>query len=258
MYKIVFIDIDGTLVNEDKIVSNETKAAIKQLQQSRVEVVLSTGRPPYHFSALARELGIHSYVSFNGAYVCYRGKGVKSFTMNKVYIQRLVELSSEHGHPLVFLDNEKAVCNEENHPHIIQSFNDLKLAYAPKCNPDFWRETELFQMMLYCQKHEERLYHEQMSELSLVRWHEYALDVMPAHVSKAVGIHYLLHYLDISPDAAVAIGDGLNDKEMLAYVGMGVAMGNAHPDLMEHANMITKDVNHDGVSFALKKLRLIT
>lgn len=257
MYKIVFLDIDGTLVNNDKTISTNTKRAIHQLKQNGVEVVLATGRPPYHFTTFASELGIKSFVSFNGAYVCYEGKIIQATTINQKHIEKLVELSRENNHPLVFSNHEKSVSNHPGHLDVIESFHSLKLDYLPEYQPDFWKETELYQVMLYCKENEEILYQQSIPELSFVRWHPLALDVMPAHLSKATGIKAMLEYLDLTPDEAIAFGDGLNDKEMLSFVGMGVAMGNAHHNIKAYANMITKSVDEDGIPYALSQFGLI-
>ncbi|MEM5595787.1 HAD-IIB family hydrolase [Niallia circulans] len=75
-YKIVFIDIDGTLVNEEKQIPNDAKAAIKELKKRNILIVLATGRAPYFFSHILDELGLSSYISFNGSYVVHGKKEV--------------------------------------------------------------------------------------------------------------------------------------------------------------------------------------
>lgn len=257
MYKIVFLDIDGTLVNREKVVSDTTKQAIKKLKQNGLQVVLATGRPPYHFGYIAEELDISSFVAFNGAYVCHDGELVHATPLDRDALGKLVKLAKENGHPLIFSNHEKAVSNELDHPEVLESYHSLKLDYRPECQPDFWRETDLYQAMLYCKAHEERAYQQAIPEFSFVRWHPLSMDVMPARGSKATGIQAMLDHLGLSPNEAVAFGDGLNDREMLTYVGMGVAMGNAHEEIKPYAKMVTKTNDEDGVVYALNGLGLI-
>lgn len=257
MYKIVFLDIDGTLVNKEKVVSDATKEAVNQLKHKGLKVVLATGRPPYHFRTIADALDIQSFVAFNGSYTCHEGQLVQAVALNRGALEKLVYLSTKNQHPLVFSNHEKAVCNASDHPEIIETFHSLKLDYKPEYHPDFWRETDLFQAMIYCNEPEETVYKQEIPELSFVRWHPLSVDIMPFHVSKATGIKAMLEHLGLSPDEAIAFGDGLNDKEMLTYVGMGVAMGNAHRDIKPYAKIVTKSNDEDGVAHALRELGLI-
>lgn len=67
----------------------------------------------------------------------------------------------------------------------------------------------------------------------------------------------VLHHLELAPEEAIAFGDNLNDLEMLSYVGVGVAMGNAVDETKKKADFVTKPINQDGISYALQKLQVI-
>ena len=258
MYKIVFLDIDGTLVNHEKKVSEGTKQAIHQLKQNGIEVSIATGRPPYHFTSIAAEIGVDSFVSLNGAYACYQGKYIPQDShIPNEHLEKLIKLSNDKGHPLAFSNHQKTVSNHKDHPEIIRSFEDLKLDYAPEYQPQFWKEEVIYQAMVYCREDEESYYQEMIPELTFTRWHPLSMDVMSAHVSKAAGIKAMLKHLGLSHEEAVAFGDGLNDKEMLTFVGMGIAMGNAHSEIKPYANMVTKSNEEDGIVHALLELGLI-
>lgn len=254
MYKIVFIDIDGTLVNKEKVISDPTKKAIKKLQDKGIEIVLATGRPPFHFQEIAGDLDISSFVSYNGTYMVHEGKVIQKYPLKREYLQTLVQRAKQYNHPLVFSGMDQAVCNVKDHPDVNHTFTELKLHYTPAFNPDYWEQEDIYQVVLYCQEDEEELYTQSVTDLSFVRYHELAMDVMPKGLSKAHGIRDMLRHLNLTPQEAVAFGDGLNDREMLEYVGMGVAMGNAHPDLIPHADMVTKTVDEDGLAYGLKCL----
>ncbi|MFZ4451692.1 Cof-type HAD-IIB family hydrolase [Salibacterium aidingense] len=258
MYKICFFDIDGTLVNDKKQVTKATRESLQQLKQAGMEVVLATGRPPYHFAAIAAQLEINAYVSFNGAYVKYQNDYVQGKSLDEKDLGALVSLSHQNQHPLLFSSATQSVSNVSNHPDVLQTFEDLQLDYVPVCRPHYWKETPLFQAMLYCKAQDERFYLKHLPGLSFVRWHDLALDVMPKDISKAAGVHAMLDYLGILPEEALAFGDGLNDKEMLSFVGTGIAMGNAHKELRPYADMITKTNEEDGITHALRELGLVS
>ncbi|WP_282943081.1 Cof-type HAD-IIB family hydrolase [Paenibacillus sp. RC67] len=255
-YKIVFFDIDGTLINEEKQVPQSTLEAVKRLKESGVEPVIATGRAPYFIQHLTEQLGIESYVCLNGGYAVYRGKPVYKRVIDRTSIEALVTLAAKHGHSLVFEGEHGYFTDRADHFFITESVTSLKVN-LPGIDPDFWKNNEVFQLFLHCEQSEEHLYKELVQELTLIRWHTKAMDVLPAGGSKAQGIAAMLKELGLKPEEAVAFGDGLNDKEMLAYVGLGIAMGNSHPDLLPFADKVTTHVNEDGVKNGLVMAGLI-
>ncbi|WP_010496689.1 Cof-type HAD-IIB family hydrolase [Paenibacillus elgii] len=256
VYKIVFFDIDGTLVNENKEVPPDTVEAVRALKANGVEPVIATGRAPYFIKPLADQLGIESFVCMNGAYAVYRGKPVYKRVIPKVSIEALINLAAGHGHSLVF-EGEHAYCSDRvKHPFVTESVLSLKVE-LPGHDPEFWKANDIFQMFLHCESHEEHLYQGLVPELKLIRWHPKAMDVLPAGGSKAQGIEAMLERLGITPSEAVAFGDGLNDKEMLEFVGLGIAMGNSHQELLPYADYVTSHVDEGGIRNGLAKAGLI-
>lgn len=255
-YKIVFFDIDGTLVNEEARIPHDSIEAIKKLKERNVEVCFATGRAPFHFKNIAEELGIDSYVSFNGAYVVHKGKVIYEHPIHPSSLELLENHARQLNHPIVYLGHEECYANEDNHPHIIESFQSVKVE-VPGYHPHYWKEAKIFQALLYCQEHEEHFYQGKFSDLTFIRWHRLSMDVLPSDGSKAIGIEVMLKHLNLSPEDAVAFGDGLNDKEMLSYVGMGIAMGNAHEELKPFAKFTTKHINDGGIRYGLQELQLI-
>lgn len=255
-YKIVFFDIDGTLMNGEKVVPASTKQAIEKLRENNVEVAIATGRAPFNLDTVAAELGIDSYISYNGSYVVHKGQLIYKSPISKATLQQLEQHAGEKQHPVVFLGAEAGNANYEGHPHILDSFRSLKVD-APGYHPAYWQEAEIFQALLYCEEQDEQRYIGNYPDLSFIRWHKYSLDVIPAGGSKARGIEKMLQHLQLTPEQAVAFGDGLNDTEMLSFAGMGIAMGNAHDEVKPYANFVTKHVDDGGIYYGLQHLGLI-
>lgn len=245
-YRIVFFDIDGTLLDDDKQIPEDAIDAVHKLKASGIEPVIATGRAPYFFQPIAEKLGIDSWVSLNGAYVVYRGEEVYERTIPIADLERLVGLAAHNGHPLVFQGKHKFYASEEGHSAIFDSVESLRVRH-PEVNPDFWRTESVYQAFLHCQSHEEHLYPGELPNLRFVRWHPYAMDVLTSTGSKADGIAALLKLLGLKKEEAVAFGDGLNDKEMLELVGLGIAMGNSHEQLLPFADHVTTRVEEGGV-----------
>ncbi|MGG1660371.1 Cof-type HAD-IIB family hydrolase [Brevibacillus sp. NRS-1366] len=255
-YQIVFFDIDGTLLNTKHVIPPATVDAISQLKQSGVKVAIATGRSPYHLMPIAEQLGIYTFVSFNGSYVMSEGSFIHHTPLAKETLARLETMADSNNHPMVFLGADTCFANAYNHPHVIESFNSLQLP-PPDHRHGYWKEVPIYQAFLYCSEQDEQPYVGRFNEVSYIRWHKHVLDVLPPNGSKAKGIEALLRHFDIPAAKAVAFGDGLNDKEMLSYVGMGVAMGNAHNELKPFADMITRHVNDGGIHHGLLQLGLI-
>ena len=83
---------------------------------------------------------------------------------------------------------------------------------------------------------------------ALVRWHQTAVDVMPAQVNKWTACHWVMQQTGFTPERAIAFGDGLNDMQMLQGVGLGIAMDNGHPELKAIADHVAPALHLDGIA----------
>lgn len=254
--KIVFFDLDGTLLNEQKQIVPSAKAAVRQLKEDGVLVAIATGRAPFMFHHFREELDIDAFVSFNGQYVV---SGKQVIYKNPLPLEQLSNLdrtARENRHPMVFLDHEGMKASCAGHHYIEESLADLKFAY-PEVDPDFYQNRDVYQALLFCKDSDEQIYTGNQRGIEFIRWHALSMDVIPAGGSKANGIERLLHHFGVKRENAFAFGDGLNDIQMLEYVGTGVAMGNAEAETKKAADYVTKHVSEDGVVHGLKTLKLL-
>lgn len=254
--KMVFFDIDGTLLNENKEIPASTKEAVKELQQRGVYVAIATGRAPFMFEDLLRELSINSYVSFNGQYVVFNGDVIYQNPLKRSTLLKLEKEAMENGHPMAFLDQLHVKVNVPYHQFIERSMGSLKMEH-PEYDLNFQAERDIYQALLFIEQKDEPPYINKYDDVSFVRWHEVSTDIIPKGGSKAEGIKKIIERLGISRNSVFAFGDGLNDLEMLRFVGNGVAMGNALGEVKDVADYVTKDVGEDGIWHGLKMLNLL-
>ncbi|MGP4075060.1 Cof-type HAD-IIB family hydrolase [Halobacillus sp. K22] len=254
--KIAFFDIDGTLLNHQKQLPEETKEAIKQLQNSGVYCAIATGRAPFMYEEIREELGIDSFVSFNGQYVIFEGEVVYKNPLPENYLEELYEHAQENDHPMVFMNHETMRASESDHTHIEKSLGSLFFDY-PQVDDSFYKGREIFQSLLFCQGGEIDDYRDVHKAFDYIRWHPYSCDVLPGGGSKAEGIKKMIEAAGLRIEDSFSFGDGLNDIEMLRETGTGVAMGNAVPEAKQVSDMVTTDVNEGGLVKAIYDLGLI-
>ena len=256
MSHIVFFDIDGTLLDHEKNLPDKTKQAIKELKRNGTYIAIATGRAPFMFESLRKELEIDSYVSFNGSYVVFENETIYKKPLHRNELEQLHLHAQNEGHPLVYMNENTMKSSVAYHDYIKECLESLKFPH-PESDPSFYKNYEIFQSLLFIEEKDQYLYDGQFSQFEFLRWHRYSTDVLPKGGSKAEGIRKLIERLGFQLEDVYAFGDGLNDIEMLKTVGTGIAMGNALHEVKQHASLITKDVNEDGIWYGLKELQLI-
>ncbi|MBC5636523.1 Cof-type HAD-IIB family hydrolase [Ornithinibacillus sp. BX22] len=253
---IVFFDIDGTLLDHDKKLPRSTKEAIQELQRKGHIVAIATGRGPFMFKNLLNELGINTYVSYNGQYVVVEGEEVYTNSLQMPTLKNLTDQALANGHPVLFMDPDGMNANVPEHPHITESISELKIG-LPSYNPHYYEDNAIFQSLLFCVEEEEQQYIDAFPEFDFVRWHRLSTDVLPKGGSKAYGIEKVMEKLHIPEENRYAFGDGLNDVEMLTKIPNSVAMGNGVEEAKNAAKYVTKSVDEDGILHGLKMVGLL-
>lgn len=255
--KAIFFDIDGTLLDHDKALPASTKQAVMQLKEEGHFVGIATGRAPFMFESLRQELGIDTFISFNGQYVVHEGEPILRNALDRDELENLIRFAGEQNHPLVYMDHEGMRANTDGHEDIHAALNSLKFEHPPK-DRDYYRNNPLYQTLLFCREGEEEPYKDAFDAFDFIRWHEVSADILPAKGSKAKGIEAVVAQMGLDPDDVYVFGDGPNDVEMIKASKHGIAMGNSVPETKAVADFVTKDVNEDGVLHGLRHVGLLS
>lgn len=254
---IIFFDIDGTLLNHDKKLPTSTKEAIFKLKELGHEVAIATGRAPFMYQDLRKELAIDTYVSYNGQYVVVNGKVIYTNPLNTSSLEKLTEIALRNEHPVVYMDHEDMKANVPEHHFINESIGTLKIDQFPTHDPHYYKERELYQSLLFCREGEENQYEQEFQDFDFIRWHPLSVDILPKGGSKAKGIEAIVEKLGFPKENQYAFGDGLNDIAMLSSVTNSVAMGNGKEEVKRAAKYVTKSVEDDGILYGLQMVGLI-
>lgn len=260
-YKAIFLDIDGTILKPDHTYTESTKDAIVQLKKKGLEVFIATGRPLHEVRELGEELGVDSYIGYNGAYAEYQNKTIIDEPMSSDFVKKFLRIAKENNHEMVLYTNSKNYFTSLDHP-AVQHFNHT---FQLKSNALFTEEVidKIIGITVMNVPPTQFKLYEFDDDLRLSKvvvegtGTEGAYDVLRISVNKGEAVKKLLNHLHIEKDHTIAFGDGLNDKEMLQAVGESFAMGNAHPELFLHAKHKTTTVSESGIYYGLKKLGVL-
>ncbi|MEH7097054.1 HAD family hydrolase [Neobacillus vireti] len=258
-YKVLFLDIDGTLVTPDNRIEESTKEAVAQVQAKGIEVFLATGRPLHEIDDLASQLNIRSFIGYNGANAVHKGEDIFQEPLEPALIKRYLTIAEEHNHDAVLYTNKENLFTDLQEPFIqkfIEVFHFHKnQRYTPDIEPAILGIT-----MINLRTEDVSLYENEpgihLSQVNVEGLTD-CYDVIRDKINKGYGIQTLLNYLDIPKESSIAFGDGMNDKEMLQAVGESFAMGNGHPDIFKYAKHRTTDVTDSGIYNGLKTLGLV-
>ncbi|MFP5115166.1 Cof-type HAD-IIB family hydrolase [Bacillaceae bacterium C204] len=258
-YKVLFLDIDGTLLRPDDSIEDSTKEAIAQVQSLGLEVFLATGRPLHEIDELAKELNIHSFIGYNGAYAIYKGADIFQKPMNSSTVKNFLTIAKENDHEVVLYTNSKNVFTNMESEILTDFMHKFHLhknePYSPSVN-----NAVLGMTLVNLKKEDPSLYQNDegihLSQVNLEGM-RHCYDVIRDSVNKGYGVQVVLERLGIDKESSIAFGDGMNDKEMLQNVGEGFAMGNGHPDLFQYAKHRTTNVTDSGIFNGLKMLGLV-
>jgi Cof subfamily protein (haloacid dehalogenase superfamily) len=258
-YKVLFLDIDGTLVTPDNRIEESTKNAVAQIQSKGIEVFLATGRPLHEIDDLASQLNICSFIGYNGANAVYKGEEIFQEPLEPSLIKRYLTIAVEHNHDAVLYTNKNNVFTSLESPLTQKFIEVFHFRKNELYTPDI--ERDILGITMINLKAEDVPLYESESGIHLsqvnVEGLTHCYDVIRDRINKGFGIQTLLKYLDIPRESSIAFGDGMNDKEMLQAVGESFAMGNGHPDIFQYAKHRTTEVTNSGIYNGLKTLGLV-
>lgn len=258
-YKILFLDIDGTILKPDDTIEDSTKTAILEMKKQNIEVVLATGRPLHEISELAEELQVTSFIGYNGALGIYEGETIFAEPMQPEDVRYILDVAAANGHEVVcYTDAKNYLTNPES-----QSVKVFLKQFHLRQNAVITEDAIdkiLGVTIITAGKNGDSFYNFtndiHFSQVN-VEGMQHCFDVIRDNVNKGIGVEFLLKKLGIKREESIAFGDGMNDREMLSSAGEGFAMGNAHPDLFQYAKHKTTAVTDSGIYNGLKSLGLL-
>ncbi|BAO05715.1 MULTISPECIES: HAD family hydrolase [Enterococcus] len=254
--KLIAFDIDGTLLDSNKQALDSTREALEKLRKDGHLVTIATGRSRFHAQEVIRDLAFSNYILCNGAAGFLDHEQVYKNLLDQEQLHKFIQEAQEKAIDTAFVSLDSIKRFSSNRIDMMEDAMHSFGAHLPELDEYFVEKQDVYQALAFF----DHSYDQQFSaydRIRFVRWHENSVDVVPHDGSKAVTIMNLANRVGIAPEDVISFGDGQNDREMLRMSGIGVAMGNAVPEVQAEAKMVTDTNDQDGIWKALKELALI-
>lgn len=263
-YKMIALDLDGTLTNSDKVITPATKAALFQFQENGGRIILASGRPTCGITPLAEELELENYggyiLSYNGAKVvnCENNQLMYNKTMSLELVEELDALAKKHKVNIMTYEDRYIYTLDKSEPYVnveqqitkmeLKEVDNLAKAVSAPVNKCLMTgEPE------YLMEVEEKIKEEMGGRINVYRSQPFFLELVPKNIDKAESLDSLLEQLELDRQHLIACGDGYNDLSMIRYAGLGVAMSNGEEGVKEEADYIAPSNDEDGIADVLEK-----
>jgi Cof subfamily protein (haloacid dehalogenase superfamily) len=263
--RLVALDVDGTLLTTDETLSARNRQALARAEARGWHVVLVTGRPLAIALPVVHDLGLGEYVvAANGSTVAHASSGevVHQSALPAPIAIELIEVMRRAVPGLgVAVTTARRLVHERGFEAIAPQLRSVSVEVAD-ASPE--PDDEVHSVLLFVPGADALELVEVVAPLAshgvtvspsgLVG----SVELAPADVNKAFGLARLCEHLGLSSADVVAFGDGLNDIAMLQWAGIGVAMGNAHPDAKVAADEVTLTNDEDGVAVVVERLLAVS
>ncbi|ELK45226.1 Cof-type HAD-IIB family hydrolase [Halobacillus sp. ACCC02827] len=252
---LIALDLDGTLLTDDKVISGKTKETVLQAMDQGHIVVIATGRPHRASIDFYHELGLDTpMVNFNGAFI-HHPKDHKWDALHSPLgirtAHKIIHTCQELGVKNILAEVKDDVYLDRHDEEILRIFQtDIKptvgrLQHHLKDDPTSIlihpEEEKIKRLRQELDQHAELIDHRKWG----APWH--VIEIVRAGMNKAVGLDKIARYFHIPKERVIAFGDEDNDFEMIDYAGIGVAMGNAIDELKSMADHVTATNEQDGI-----------
>ena len=261
-YKLIAMDLDGTLNNDDKVITPRTREKLMWAQQQGVRLALASARPS---PGLFRERDALDMQSHGGILMSYNGGRIVDAATGSVLYETSMDLEETRdvlrkleALPVTpILDDGKRlfVTDKNGYKVDYESWNNRMDCEEVGNLADFLYFAPIKILMsadpAIIDEVQKTIAGFLPAGLTVVKTAAFYLEIIPRTINKGQGVADICRALGISPEAVIAFGDAPNDISMLRTAGMGVAMGNADDAVKAAADYVTLSNNEDGIAAAL-------
>ncbi len=262
LYKLIAVDVDGTLFDSENRLSEENIEAVQKVQDLGIKVVPFTGRAFYTLEEAAKAMKLRDAVATqNGSIVVnpIDGSIIFSHLISPQKVAGIITYAHEKGlFPLIYQGDRVYGGLKGKYLEIFEKTMNMKVDYAEDLLKVYSGEP-LGKILILDEPERIREFYSWLlgtygSEIFAAFSYDFALEI--GSISKGRSMLMVAGHFGIQPDEIMAIGDGENDMEMMSIAGFSVAMENAMDEVKSQADFVTLSNNHSGVAYAINKFIL--
>ncbi len=263
-YKMLVLDLDGTLTNSQKEITEHTRDTLIRAQEQGLKIVLASGRPTYGIVPLAEELRLDE---FGGYILSYNGGQIIDWTTKEIMYEKVLQpevypylysCAKKNGFVILSYKDEHIVSEDAGNPYVqheaflnrmgsitVPRFLDVINFPVPKCL--IVGDPEPLAVL------EQKMRRDLEGQMNVFRSEPFFLELVPQGIDKAKSLAVLLEEIHLQREDMIAVGDGFNDLSMIRFAGLGVAMANAQEVVKQEADYITLSNEEDGVAAVVER-----
>jgi Cof subfamily protein (haloacid dehalogenase superfamily) len=260
--KIVLADVDGTLVTQEKALTDRAVAAVQQLREAGIEFAVTSGRPPRGMSMLIEPLALTTPIAaFNGGLIVRPDMSVlEQKTISEDLLSPTIELLADQGLDVWLYSGADWLVRDAKAPHVDRESRTVQ--FDPKVVESFDGVTDVAKIVGVSDDHDlvaestEQVRDKFGERVSAAQSQPYYLDITHPQANKGEVVSYLSAHLGIPAEQFATIGDMPNDILMFARSGLSIAMGNAGPEVHRAARRVTASNEDEGFAKAIERFVL--
>jgi Cof subfamily protein (haloacid dehalogenase superfamily) len=262
-YRLLACDLDGTILEHNRHISDRVRRAISLAKERGVQITLVTGRSFQSALPYARLINVHlPLVCYQGGLIQHPDTGETLYraSLARELAQETIELSQARGWQLLLYTTDEIILSEYRYPEDVYR---LMLGPTVRQVEDLGAAVDggpIKMTILAAEDASPAIEHEMherfVGRMEIIRSHSMFVEAIPAGVSKGRALAWLAEYLDIPQRSIMAIGDQDNDASMVAWAGLGIAMGNGSPSCKSAADWIAPTIEEDGSAEAIERFLL--
>lgn len=270
-HKVVFLDIDGTLVDYNGHIPESAKRAVRQAQANGHKMVVCSGRSRFQIYKELLDLGFSGIVGAAGAFVFADGKEIYHAYIDEEHRRSSYDYLESNGFLYCYQADDGIVLNARSFDGMVEAYREAgigeerlnRLIGNMHLTEEPWKNEKIEKIIYYkapfsvAEVHADLEPYFDTVAISLDGMGDYAGEIGINGIHKATGMEIYLNYVGISREDCIAVGDGPNDLQMMEYAGFSIAMGNAREEVKERADMVTAAVDENGIYKAFVKCGLI-
>jgi Cof subfamily protein (haloacid dehalogenase superfamily) len=262
-YRLLACDLDGTILEHNRHISDRVRRAISLARERGVKIALVTGRSFQAALPYARLIEVHlPLICYQGGLIRHpdTGETLYQASLARELAEETIELSQARGWQLLLYTTDEIILSEYRYPEDV---------YRQMLGPTVRRVEDLrsavdggpIKMTILATEDVSPAIEDEMRKrfggrMEIIRSHAMFVEALPAGVSKGRALAWLAEYLDVPQRSTMAIGDQDNDASMVAWAGLGIAMGNGSPLCKSAADWIAPTIEEDGSAAAIERFLL--